>query len=117
MQLLILVLTKTEALPSILSGFYEAGLSATTVAQCEGGLHMLGDATNEPPPIFGVLRRFLNPHQSEAKLMLSILEDGQVPTAKAIIDKAVGGIENPNTGVICTLPISSTEGLANHNSL
>lgn len=117
MQLLILVLTKTECMPRILSGFYEAGLCVTTVTQCEGGLHTLADASSEPPPIFGTLRHFLNPRQQETKLMLSILEDEMVPKAKEIIDAAVGGIENPNTGVVCTLPISSTEGLAKHYTL
>ena len=41
----------------------------------------------------------------------TVLEQSQVAPVKAIIDKAVGGISNPNTGIMFTIDLSSVDGL------
>ena len=111
MQLLMLILNKVDCLPDITAKLFAAGIHSTSILDCEGALHALYKDMDEPPLIYGSLRQSLNRDQT-AKILLSVLAEDQVPTAKKIIDEAVGGIQNPNTGIVVTLPISSVEGLA-----
>ena len=112
MQLLSLVLNKTEHLPKILSLFMQSGIKGTTVLDCEGSLSVLSDNVNDAPPIFGSLRHFLNPRHENAKFLMVVLRDDQVTTAKDIINEVVGGIDKPNTGIMFTVDLSSVDGLA-----
>ncbi|MCR5484247.1 MAG: hypothetical protein K6F09_01515 [Clostridiales bacterium] len=111
MQLLVLVLNRTEVMPEILSDFMNDGIKGSTVLDCDGSLNYLNNM-EDAPPIFGSLRQFLNPGHSHAKLLLVVLSDDKVADAKKIIDRAVGGIDKPNTGIIFTVTLSSVEGLA-----
>lgn len=112
MQLLVLILTKTECMPRIVSGMVGAGLGDPTVIDCEGALNVIDSSNVEPPPIFGSLRYILGQSKRESKMMFAVLPDEKIDEAKKLIDKEVGGIKNPNTGIMFTLPISSVEGLS-----
>jgi hypothetical protein len=111
MQLLVLVLNKVDCLQAILCGLMKANVTGTTVLDGEGMLQVLGQSSVEPPPIFGSLRQFLNPGREHGKVLFTVLEQSQVAPVKAIIDKAVGGISNPNTGIMFTIDLSSVDGL------
>ncbi len=111
LQLLVVILNKTECMPDILSRLMAEGIGGTTIVDCEGMLQVISKSQVEPPPIFGSLRQFLNPGRQAGKLLLTVLGDGQIAVAKKIIDEAVGGIEKPGTGIVFTLPITSAEGL------
>lgn len=113
MQLLVLILTKTECMPQIVSDMVGAGLGDPTVIDCEGALNVIDKSNVEPPPLFGGLRYILNQVKQESKMMFAVLKDEQIDKAKKLIDRQVGGIEKPNTGIIFTVPISSVEGLRN----
>ena len=112
MQLLLFILNKVEVLSELLAQLMNAGISGTTVVDCEGAMRVLGHSDAEPPPIFGSLRQFLNPQRENGKLILTVLTDAQVPVAKQIINQVVGGIEKPDTGIIVTMPLTSVEGLS-----
>ncbi|MCD7775012.1 MAG: hypothetical protein LUG85_04575 [Clostridiales bacterium] len=111
MQLLVLILTKTECMPLIVSGLVGAGLGDPTVINCEGALNVIDKSNVEPPPIFGGLRYMIHQGKKESKMMMVVLKDDQVAKAKKLIDETVGGIKNPNTGIIFTVPVSDVDGL------
>lgn len=111
MQLLVLILSKTECMPTIVSSMMGEGLGDPTVINCEGALNVIDRSNVEPPPIFGSLRYIIGGQKRESKMMLAVLSDEQIPKAKKIIDREVGGIKNPNTGIIFTVPLSSVDGL------
>lgn len=113
MQLLTLVLNRIDCLADLLAKWMAAGISGTTIVDCEGMVQVLGASSIEPPPIFGALRQFLNPEREKGKLLFTVLSDAQVETAKKIINEVVGGIEKPDTGIVFTIPLTSVEGLAN----
>ncbi len=113
MQLLVLILTKTECMPRIVSGMIAEGLGDPTVINCEGALNVIDQSNVEPPPIFGSLRYILGQSRKESKMMFAVLNDDHIEKAKKLIDKEVGGIKNPNTGIIFTIPVSSVEGITN----
>ena len=111
MQLFVLILNKTECLRGILSGFLDGGIKDCTIYDSMGMLQYIGHDTVEPPPMFGMLRQFLNPDHEDNKTIFTLLRDDQVQTAIDIINKETGGLDKPGTGVAFTLPVSRTEGL------
>lgn len=111
MQLLVYIMKRTEKLSAVLSGLMQAGISGTTVIDSEGALQFIHQKGVDDPPMFGALRRFLNPTGEPEKMLLIVLEDSMVDAAKAVIRKEVD-IEQPDTGIIFTVPVSSVEGLS-----
>ena len=53
MQLMILILSKVDVLSTLLTRLIAAGISGTTVVDCEGAMRVLSQADIEPPPTFG----------------------------------------------------------------
>ena len=92
MQLLIYITKETEKLPAILEGFVEAGVHGATVVDSQGGLQvMYSDPSDDLPPFFGTLRRFLNP-QGEAEKMVWLFNEftrllGMNPDIEKVIVK------------------------------
>ena len=111
MQLFVLILNKTECLPKLLGEFLSAGIKGATIYDSMGEVQYIGHETVEPPPIFGSLRKFINPDHEQNKSVLVILRDEQVEAARAIVNKVTGGLDKPGTGIIFTVPVSFVEGI------
>jgi nitrogen regulatory protein PII len=111
MQLFVLILNKTECLPKFLGEFLSAGIKGATIYDSMGEVQYIGHETVEPPPIFGSLRKFINPDHEQNKTVLVILRDEQVEAARAIVNKVTGGLDKPGTGIIFTVPVSFVEGI------
>lgn len=111
MQLFVLILNKTECLPKLLGEFLSAGIKGATIYDSMGEVQYIGHETVEPPPIFGSLRKFINPDHEQNKNVLVILRDEQVEAARAIVNKVTGGLDKPGTGIIFTVPVSFVEGI------
>ena len=111
MQLFVLILNKTECLPKLLGDFLSAGIKGATIYDSMGEVQYIGHETVEPPPIFGSLRKFINPDHEQNKTVLVILRDEQVEAARAIVNKVTGGLDKPGTGIIFTVPVSFVEGI------
>lgn len=111
-KLLVLILSKVDAMAGILSSFMDAGIRGTSIVDCEGMLKAIDDYNINPPPIFGSLRQYLNPGREKGKILFTVLPEDKTREAKAIVDKAVGGLDNPNTGICFTLPIGDVAGLS-----
>lgn len=111
MQLFVLILNKTECLPKLLGEFLSAGIKGATIYDSMGEVQYIGHETVEPPPIFGSLRKFINPDHEQNKTVLVILRDEQVEAARAIVNKVTGGLDKPSTGIIFTVPVSFVEGI------
>ena len=90
MQLLVLILTKTECMPQIVSAMVGAGLGDPTVINCEGALNVIDKSNVEPPPIFGSLRYILGQSRKESKMMFfPVIVGGQlkmipIPTMESL---------------------------------
>ena len=111
MQLFVLILNKTECLPKLLGEFLSAGIKGATIYDSMGEVQYIGHETVEPPPIFGSLRKFINPDHEQNKTVLVILRDEQVEAARAIVNKVTGGLDKPGTGIIFTVPVSFVAGI------
>lgn len=112
MLLQVLILRRIELLYDLLSALTEAGIQGSTVLDCNGALQVLGQASDDAPPIFASLRKFMNPDQEHNKLVLTVLSEDQYPKARQAVANVIGDITAPGTGIIFTVPITNVEGLA-----
>ena len=111
MQLMIYITKEAEKLPYILSGFMEAGIRGATVVDSQGALRTISADSEDAPPIFGSLRKFLNPRGEEEKMVFVVLPDEKVAAAKEVI-RGAADLSLPDTGIIFTVPVTDVEGLA-----
>ena len=112
MQLLVLILNDISRVPKILSEFLAAGIPGTTVVECHGAMRVLRQSQVEPPPIFGALRHIINEEYSEGRVLLTVLSDDQMATAKGVIHHVLGDLNRPDSGILFAVPITSVEGLS-----
>lgn len=113
MLLQVFILNQVDLLPRVLSGLMAAGVTGTTVLDCKGGLQVMGQSEDldDAPPIFGSLRKFLNPGPAEGRLLLTVLDEKKLPASRKVISEVVGDISKPGTGIFFTVPITNVEGL------
>lgn len=111
MELLVLILNKTSCLPEILRQFMLVGIHGSTVIDSMGMLQLIGQERIEPPPIFGSLRKYVNPNHDPNKTFLVLLNEEQITSAKKVINDVTGGLDKPNIGILFTIPVSSFEGI------
>lgn len=110
MQLLLIVLNKIEKLDELLEAFLDNGFSGATIISSTGMVSELGKSI-ENFPIFASLRYMIDRDREENKTIFMALKEEQVEPAKKIVREIVGDLSKPNTAVLFTLPILSSEGI------
>ncbi|MBU0928221.1 MAG: P-II family nitrogen regulator [Spirochaetes bacterium] len=109
MKLLVFVLNKEEFLEEVLEAYVEAGIPGATILDSEG----LGYFLAYEVPLFAGFKEFMKGNKPYNKTILSVVKDEKaVGRLVPILDEVVGGLQNPGTGVIFTLPIEWGYGFA-----
>ena len=111
MTLLVYISNHRDSMTPILQTMADRDIHGATTVDCEGMLQSLCVDSVEPPPIFYSLRQFLNPQHEPGKMLFVVLEDDQVDIAKRTIHEIAGSLEEPNSGIMFTIPVSSVEGV------
>lgn len=110
MQLLVLILKKVDLTNEIMKALAESGVKGGTSIEGNGMANAIADM--EDLPIFGMLRSILVDEEKEiCKVMLFVLHDEQVKSAREIIKNVIGDLSAPNTGIMFSVPITQVEGL------
>lgn len=110
MQLLVIVLNKVELLEDLMAQLAAGGIGGATILSSTGmGTTLLN--SDEEIPIFGMLRKVLNPDREESKTIFTVLKEGQLETARKIVEEVTGGLDKPNTGIMFSLPVNFVEGM------
>lgn len=110
MQLYVLILNKTECMPTLVSELIGTGIHGITIYDSMGAVQYVGHDMTEPPPIFGSLRKYFHPDATGNKTLIILLRDAQVAEVKAVVDKVTGGLSKPDVGIAFTMPVSSVDG-------
>ncbi|WP_040196515.1 hypothetical protein [Candidatus Soleaferrea massiliensis] len=113
MQLVFIVLNKTEYLEDLLMSLAENGISGATILDSTGMARVIGN--NEDLRMFGALRMMFNPEREESKTIFTVLDEAKVPQLK----KAVGSVidlSKPDTGILFGVPVSFVEGIGGMQS-
>lgn len=108
MQVVVLVLNKTECLEDILKAMSERNLHGATILDSKGMAHSLDSFTELDFTLS--LRKLLNPDHKESKTVFMVLKDEEVATVSEVVNEVTGGLSQPDTGILFAMPVSYLEG-------
>lgn len=111
MQLLFLVIKRTELVDEIMKELAKAGIRGGTAIDSVGMAKSISDMDNLP--MIGVLRQLLNGEDTtqKGKTIFVAVRDDQVEAAKKAIISVTGDLSKPNAGVLFGVPITFAEGI------
>lgn len=110
MQALFLVLHKVEKLDDLLIALQNNGITGGTIIESRG---MINTLKNNDNFIIESLRIFLDDPREASKTLFFILKKEDAVNARKIIDETLGGINNPNTGIMFGIDLAFVDGLKN----
>lgn len=107
MKVLVLILNKVEKLEEVLEGFIEIGVTGATVIDSVGMGHIL----SEEVPIFAGLRFMFTGAKPHNKIIFSVIKKDKEEAVVKLLQKILGDLNKPGTGIVFTLPVDRVEGL------
>lgn len=109
MKLMVLILHPVEKLEPVLEKLERAGVRGATVLSSRGMAMALENYTDGS--FLGSLRSVLDPDREENRTILAVFPDDHVQKAVDAIEAVVGSLNNPNTGVVFTVPVDFAKGI------
>ena len=108
MKLIVFVLNNEDLLEQVLEAYAEAGIQGATILDSEG----MGRFLSYEVPLFAEFRRFMKGNKPYNKTIISVVRDQElIPRLEELLDKVCGGLGNPGTGVLFTVPVDHAVGL------
>lgn len=108
MKLVIYVLNQIEQLDRFVRALKEAGIRGATIIPSSGMASRLYG--NDDLDIIGGFRMLFEQPRKESNVIMMAVEDHQVDIVFDLIDRVMGGVDKPNTGIAFTLPIDRIKG-------
>lgn len=110
MHMLVLVIKNVELVDELVRELVEAGLQGGTILDSTGMAGVIEGM--DDAPVFDMLRHVLEEDDGEdSKTMFFVVDDEELQKAKTIIRKVAGDLNQPNTGIMFSLPVEFVEGL------
>lgn len=106
MFLLMAIIDDADKVVHILDGLYQVGIKGATVLDSTGMAHLV----SEKIPIFSQYGQ-LGVERFNKTLMLVIKDEKQVDAAIEVIQDVVGDLSQPETGIVCVIPVLYTVGI------
>lgn len=113
MDVLFIVLNKTEYLDDILDAFMEIGVSGATIIDSQGMGSALTDVNHTGEPFYGVLKSMFDDARPYNKTIFTVIND------EALLEQAVQAVKNividiyePGVGIMFTIPLGKTYGMS-----
>ena len=108
MKLLVFVLNNEAFLEEIMEAYVEAGITGSTILDSEG----MGRFLTYEVPLFEGFKDFMKGNKPYNKTIFSVVHNEEVvQQAKKLVEKIVGSLDNPGTGIMFTLPVDWAAGL------
>ena len=108
MKLLVFVLNKEELLEEVLAAYLEAGIPGATILDSEG----MGRFLTYEVPLFADFKEFMKGNKQDNKTIFSVIQNEKsIPRLEKLLDKVCGGLDEPGTGILFTLPLDYARGL------
>ena len=111
MKLVTIILNKTECLDEILEEFGNNNIPGATIIDSRGMVQELSEHDHEDMYFLVSLRSLLSPSHKENKTIIMVAKDEDVKVISAIVNKATGGLDKPDTGILFTIPVDYVEGI------
>ena len=109
MKLVVIVLNKLDCLDKLLTAFCKNSLPGATILSSRGMAQTL--EAHDELRFIGSLRMLMNANYKENRTILMAVPDEKVDTVVELVDKATGGLDQPDSGILFTLPIDRVEGM------
>lgn len=111
MQLLFLIIKRTELVDDIMKELAKAGIRGGTAIDSVGMAKSISGMDNLPT--IGLLRELLNGEDPamKGKTIFVAVKDEQVEEAKEAILKITGDLSVPNAGVLFRVPVTFAMGI------
>ena len=111
MQLLFLVIKRTDLVDDIMKSLANAGIRGGTCIDSVGMAKSISDMDNLPT--IGMLRSILSGEDpaQKGKTIFVAIQDDQMEAALTAIKSVTGDLSQPNAGVLFAVPISYAEGI------
>lgn len=111
MNILFLVLNKTEYIDEILDTFIDIGIRGATILDSQGMGSALSDGGKDIP-FFGGLRTLLDNARPYNKTIFTVIEDEEMlNNAVKEVKKILGNMNEPGVGLMFTLPVGNIYGM------
>lgn len=108
MKLLVFVLNNEAFLEEVMEAYVEAGITGSTILDSEG----MGRFLTYEVPLFEGFKDFMKGNKPYNKTIFSVVHNEEVvQQAKKLVEKIVGSLYNPGTGIMFTLPVDWAAGL------
>ncbi|MCK9443628.1 MAG: hypothetical protein M0Q14_03740 [Tissierellaceae bacterium] len=111
MNILFLVLNKTEYLDDILDTFVEVGVKGATILDSQGMGSAMASADRNAP-FFGALRHLMDNSRPYNKTIFTVIEDEKIlDEVVQAVKEILGDMKEPGVGLMFTLPIGKVYGM------
>jgi nitrogen regulatory protein P-II 1 len=108
MKLLVIIVNNEEYLEQVLEACAEAGVAGATILDSEG----MGRFLAYEVPLFAGFKEFMKGNKPYNKTILSVVRSqAVVDRVHTLVDGIVGGLHNPGTGIMFTVPVDWSVGL------
>ena len=109
MRLLVLILSRVQVLEELLGELVKANIRGATILNSTGMVQALSSSGNNS--FLRSLRSITDPDRQDNKVVLIVFREDQVETAVQVIEREVGDLDQPDTGIVFTLPIDFIRGI------
>ncbi len=110
LQLLCVILNKTDKLSDLLMDLEDHGITGGTILDSTGMAKLLY-SEHRDLPFFGSMYMLMNDGKPMNKTILMVLDEEKVEVAKQVVRDLTDGLDNAGTGIMFTVPVLSAEGL------
>ncbi len=108
MKLLVFILNNEQYLEEVLEVYVEAGIGGATILDSEG----MGRFLTHEVPLFAGFKDFMKGSKPCNKTILSVVKSQEtVDELMKLLDEKIGGLNNPGTGIMFTVPVDWAAGL------
>ncbi len=108
MKLIVFVLNNEELLEQVLEAYVDAGIDGATILDSEG----MGRFLSYEVPLFAEFRPFMKGNKPYNHTILAVVRDERaVGTLRKLLDEICGGLDNPGTGILFSVPVDWAVGL------
>ncbi|MBN2541182.1 MAG: hypothetical protein JXB08_06635 [Bacilli bacterium] len=108
MKLIVYVMNKTELLEEFLKELQNNNINGATILNSTGMARKL--MQSDDMEFIGSLKTLFENPRKESHLILIALKDELVQTVFDIVDDVCGGLDEPNSGIIFSVPIDKIKG-------
>lgn len=108
MKAIFFILGNKEKLNPLLTELKESGVTGGTIIPSKG---MASEMANSDFALFGTLRQLLSLEHKETTTLLFIANEDNEQKILDAIDKIVGPLTKPDTGVVFAVPLEYAKGI------